>query len=158
VLRKLTALLVASSVLGAVLFTVSPAGAGGDLVHRVKKPGGPYKRVIGANIAPGNAKNFTLKVTGPPEAGAFLEEGAEDEPGYQTKYFRGDNNITSDVADTDGYPFNLGSDGKQKFPMKVKVVGSSPPDEFCRFVSAHEGEPQGGSTVAVKLNGAECDP
>jgi hypothetical protein len=142
----------------AVLLTALPAGAGGDLVHHVKKPGKPYKQVIGANLAPETAKHFTLRVVGPPDVEAFLEEGAEDGPGYQTKYYRGDENITPGVTASDGYSFNFGSDGNQKFRMKVKVVSAMPPGEFCRFVSAHQGEPQEGSTVAVKLNGAECDP
>jgi hypothetical protein len=146
------------AVAGLVLLT-SPVDAGADFALNIKKMNGTYAREVFANIAPGNAKDFTLRVTGPTDLSfpIVLEEGDPDAAGYKTKYFRNDNNITGEVEQLGGYEFNLGSDGKQKFRMRVKVTSETPPAPFCRDVDASESEnAMLTSTVIAQLNGSLC--
>jgi hypothetical protein len=144
---------------GAALLAASPASAGDDFKLRIRKGEQPYARFSFANIPPGESKLFSLKVVDhtPTNVDTILDEDNPDVAGYKTKYFRNDNNITQQVKDSDGYAFDPGADGVQKFRMKVKVTSDSPPGPFCRRVMAYLDGPFGESdNIVAVLNDALC--
>jgi hypothetical protein len=91
---------------------------------------GPYKQELSINIAPGTAKNVYLKVknnTGQRKDSLQLNQ-FEPEMGWNTRYFRRDQNITNEVQGG-GYGFELGAGKAKKFRIRIKAPATT--DDTC---------------------------
>ena len=109
---------------------VALAGAPAEL-KVAKQKDGPYKTVLKANVANGEAEDLFFRATSRADKGIegdFAADAAAVPSGWKVTYFRGDNDITDEASD--GYEFGL-APGQRKFfhaRVKRKTAGADP---FC---------------------------
>lgn len=118
---------VAAVVAMVVLGSVATADAGVFVPNSfwAREPGGPYSHdVLNINLAEGKAKTvyFKAKSVDPDDADVTLRASAP--AGYKVKWFRGINNVTSEVNQMSpgGFTFHLKSGKSKVFRVKVKAL------------------------------------
>jgi hypothetical protein len=134
------------------------AGAPGINLAAAKKKSGPYEEFVAANAnKKAKAKELYVRAknASTEDATAILTQdavgGAND---YRIRWYRGAENITQDVKGW-GYGFNLPSDSRRDFRVKVKPRSNNP-DGLC--LEAHmAGDPFGGNNAFFSINGGLCN-
>ena len=131
----------------------APASAGEPPVLKVARhKSGPYSDNIGFNLGAGQSKDYFLKARAVPGTGP--QAGNLRQPFktlVKTKYFKGDQNITQEVASVDGFDFIL-KDKAKRFRGVVKDTELSSAE--C-FIVQLEGS-SGNDGVTVAVNGGLC--
>ena len=132
------------------------ASAGDPVVFMkvAKHKDGPYKTVQGASIALNQTKDFYWKARNVTDAklpDVLLTDDGPFPPGWIVRWFKGNDNVTSDVKG-DGYEFAL-KPGKSKF-FRSRLKRTEPADDLCHVGEAEsEGEMDG---ALVVVNDAFC--
>ena len=96
----------------------SPAQAGDPFaVKAAKHKDGPYSSDLKSNIAPGETRNFWFRVTNKGDVTieklVFDDADTSDLNGYETRWFKRGDNVSSQV-EGDGYGFRI-HPGKPKY-------------------------------------------
>ena len=124
---------------------VAPAGGPGTPKLRgAKHADGPFSRVVRVKVTKPRTLYVLVKSDYDQQQLATLTEGGDGpDPGdFDTKWLRGDEDITHDVQ-TSGYEFNLPPRGKKRFRVRVKPVVSDP-GNYCLFGNVQVDEPTTG--------------
>ena len=116
-------LLAVAACVAAIVLPAS-ASAGDPVVSLkvAKHKDGPYKTVQTTHIAPPDAKDFYWKVRNPTDAklpDVLLTAGEVSSAGWIARWFRGDDQITSDV-EGGGYEFALRPGKSKLFRSRLK--------------------------------------
>ena len=144
-------------VAAAAIALPASAGAGQpDVSLKVaKQKDGPYREHVGAHMDLNQAKDFYWKVRNVTDAKltqVLIIDGAKYPPGWIARWFRGENNITSDVRNA-GYEFALGVGKSKIFRSHLKATKAIGP--LCHDAAA--GPPETSQSFAlVSINDPVC--
>ena len=120
--RRIRIAAVATLFLLPSMFITSQADAGVPAVRlRVSKnPNGPFKHTLNQDLAAGDVKNYYLEAKN--TTGSLIDAELRrsfSDAGYDTKYFRKNDNISNDVEGT-GYHFPIKGGKVKHFRLRVK--------------------------------------
>jgi hypothetical protein len=139
----------------ALVLPVATAGGGEKFfkVRVAKKESGPYSVFQKVNIPVGESKSAYFKVKNKADSNLlhmnFNDNIPDPNPDFKVKWFRGDNNITSEVESEDGYPFTLKED--KPLIIRAKVKHLDPGAGVCIDAGA-EGDDVGDSLAVLGVN------
>jgi hypothetical protein len=120
-----------------------------------KHKDGPYKPEVRTNIKLNQAKDFYWKARNVTDAefpDVLLTDDGPYPTGWIVRWFRGDDNITSDVRG-DGYEFVLQPGKSKLFRSRLKPTKTA--DEVCHAAGAGPSEPATDFALVV-VNDAFC--
>jgi hypothetical protein len=142
--------------IGLAIGFAGPAAAGNLFHLRVaKNPDGPFKDAVTAQLGVDDARNFYLRAKNRTADPDDFSLGLDFEQGdYGLKYFRGTNNITSEVKG-DGYDFELAPGQVKKFRVRIKRQSTS--DEAACVVTVLDHISGGGFAATIQINSLACD-
>lgn len=115
--------------LGGLALLSAPADAGPTAIvlEVAKQKDGPYAEFVTANVDPGEAKNFYLKVRNASGIEQPVTMGQYTEEPLKAHWFEGfnrDNRITADVEPY-SHEFSVAPGGVKRFLWRVKVIGGA---------------------------------
>ena len=123
-LRSIGVIAAVVAAAGLAAFVAAPAGAAGEFMKVAKQKAGPYRdEPFSVNVAAGKSKNLYLKVR-PSETAAQDVLVENIHPDYVIKYFRGTQNVTTQVEGP-GFFFDANKD-RVRFRMRVKRPEAGP--------------------------------
>jgi hypothetical protein len=147
---------VLAACVAALALPVATAGGGEKFfkVRVAKQESGPYSVFQKVHIPVGEAKSAYFKVKNKANENLlhmnFNDNSPDPNPeDYNVRWFKGDNDISSQVKSEDGYPFTL----KQDKPLiiRVKVKHLDPGDGACVDGEA-AGDDVGDSIAVLGVN------
>ena len=146
--------LVAAALIAGAFMVASPAAAGTpDYKLKIaKQPDGPYSGVVTVNLDEDESRNVYAKAryTGNQSGKKDVSLVRFSEGPVSGKYFKGDQNITSDVQ-LGGYEFRLRRGHPKTF--RVKVTSTNP---GMAYLTLGLESAQGVSTACIAVNDSDC--
>ena len=122
--RITTAGMLLLGALVALLLTAAPAGAGAeDLgVKSAKHKDGPYRVDTRINMDVGETRSlwWRVKSKGSSVQKVQFDEPTDDTDGYRVRWYRGNDDITTEVNDDEGYRFGLQAGRSVYFQAELK--------------------------------------
>jgi hypothetical protein len=156
--KGVTAVVCALLLIAVLAAVQSQAGETGFSVRVAKHKDGPYKVDIRASIEPGQTKSFWFRVR---NIGGvedlelvFDDSGTSDGTGFQTRWFKAGENVSSEVEGS-GKVFRIDPGQRKHFNAKQTALDAPGAVEDC--LAGQASIPKVTSDLsAVIINGASC--